>query len=252
MKLISTSILVAGLFVFSDITFGHGTETHAAESQAVEQTDVTSPASDISAGDQLEEAPKFLRGDQSDSELESEPETHNVQSMAEMPAMEANPDPVSRLGEALEDFTFDDFPTLHPMVVHVPVIMIPMALLFGLMGVFITHRHLVALAVAFALTGVLGGYVAAFPMHPHTRGLPEAALVTLQQHDFFAYSTLGITAFSVVVGAITLLQPNLITRGLLVVTLLLASVGVSVTAHYGGTLTYVHGVGVNGNYLDAH
>jgi uncharacterized membrane protein len=252
MKLISTSILVAGLFVFSDITLGHGTESHAEESQAVEQPAVTVPTSDISAGDPSEETPKSLSDDQSDGKLETEHETHNEQSMDEKPAMEAKPDPVSRLGEAIEDFTFDDFPTLHPMVVHVPVIMIPMALLFGLMSIFFTHRHFVALAVAFALTGVLGGYVAAFPMHPHTRGLPEAVLVTLQQHDFFAYSTLGITTFSVVIGAIALLKPNLITRSLLVVTLLLASVGVSVTAHYGGTLTYVHGVGVNGNYLDKH
>jgi uncharacterized membrane protein len=252
MRLISTSIWVAGLFVLSDVTLGHGTESHAEESQAVEQPTITGSASDISAGDQSDEVEESGRDDQSAVEYESEHETLNVQSKVEKPAMEATPDPVSKLGEAIEDFTFDDFPTLHPMVVHVPVILIPVALLFGLMGIFFTHRHFVALAVAFALTGVLGGVVAAFPMHPHTRGLPEAALVTLQQHDFFAYSTLGITAFSVVVGAIALLKPNLITRGLLVATLLLASLSVSVTAHYGGTLTYVHGVGVNGNYLDPH
>ncbi len=252
MKLISTSILVAGLLVFSDITLGHGTESHAEENQSVEQPAVKSSASDISVVDQSDEAPKPRRDDQYIDEHKSEHETQKVQSMAEKPAIEAKPDPISRLGEAIEDFTFDDFPTLHPMVVHVPVIMIPVALLFGLMGIFFTHRHFVALAVAFAFTGVLGGYVAAFPMHPHTRGLPEAARVTLQQHDFFAYSTLGITTFSVVVGAIALLKPNLLTRGLLAAILLLASLGVSVTAHYGGTLTYVHGVGVDGKYLDTH
>jgi hypothetical protein len=110
----------------------------------------------------------------------------------------------------------------------------------------------VGLAVAFASAGVLGGYIAAFPMHPHTKGLSEAAAKVLQQHDFFAYSTLSITAISVLIGAFALLKPGFLSKGLLAVVLLLASLCVSVTAHYGGTLTYIHGVGVNGNYLDKH
>lgn len=108
------------------------------------------------------------------------------------------------------------------------------------------------LATGFALAGLVGGYIAAFPMHPHTHGLSEAAARTLQQHDFFAYSTLGVTAFSVVTGVTAMLKSNLLTRGLLALTLLIASVRVSLTAHYGGRLTYVHGVGVQGNFLDEH
>ncbi len=87
-------------------------------------------------------------------------------------------------------------------------------------------------------------------MHPHTRGLPEAALVTLQQHDFFAYSTLGITAFSVLLGAVTLIKPNLVARVFFVTALFVASLFLSVTAHYGGKLTYIHSVGVKGHFLD--
>ena len=252
MRLLYAHVFIAGLLLFSEATLGHGTESHAEESQAIEQPTDAAPAVNISSDNQPDEAPQSPVNDNSNETQESANQTDKAQSQAKKSVMTAKPGPASRLGKAIEDFKLDDFPTLHPMVVHVPVIMIPLAFLFGLTSIFFANRYFVVLATAFAAAGVLGGYVAAFPMHPHTRGLSEEAARTLQQHDFFAYSTLGITAFSVVVGVIALLKSNFLNRGLLAVALLLASLSVSVTAHYGGTLTYVHGVGVNGNYLDAH
>ena len=183
---------------------------------------------------------------------ESTSQTDNTQVETQESPSATKLDPSGRLSQAARDFTFEDFPTLHPVVVHVPVIMIPVASLFGLMSIFFASRSFVMLATAFALAGLAGGYIAAYPMHPHTHGLPEAAAATLQQHDFFAYSTLVVTAIAVVIGVAAMLMSNLFTRVLLAVTLLIASLCVSVTAHYGGTLTYVHGVGVQGKFLDEH
>lgn len=249
--------LIAGLLVFSELSLGHGSEKHgeenqAEESQTVEQSPSTSPAATISADIHSDGSPPSQAVEQSSEPQQSAEVTASTNPLAETAAMPAKSNPLSRLGKAIEDFSLHDFPTLHPMVVHVPVIMIPVAFLFGLISLFLSNRYLVTLTTAFAAAGMLGGYVAAFPMHPHTRGLSEAAARTLQQHDFFAYSTLGITAFAMFVGVTAMLRPNFWIRGLLALTLLLASLCVSVTAHYGGTLTYVHGVGVNGNYLDSH
>lgn len=260
MKIVRPSlvlVLIAGMLVFSELTLGHGSEKHgeespAEESETVKQTPATSPAANTSSDIQSEELPQSRTDDQSNAVSEPADPANNAKPLAETAAMPAKPDPLFRIGNAIEDFSLHDFPTLHPMVVHVPVIMIPVAFLFGLISIFSGNRYPVALATAFASAGVLGGYIAAFPMHPHTRGLSEAAARTLQQHDFFAYSTLGITAFAVVVGVISLLKPHFLSKGLLALTLLLASLCVSVTAHYGGTLTYIHGVGVNGNFLDSH
>jgi len=252
MRKLFTSVLIAGLFVFSEISLGHGTESHVEESQAVEQSPATSPVATSSTDDQLIEVQQPRMDDHPNDVNEPDNETSDIQSMIEKPSAPPKPDPRSKFGKAIEDFTLDGFPTLHPMVVHVPVIMIPVAFLFGIISLFFTNRYFVGLAVAFASAGVLGGYIAAFPMHPHTRGLSETASKVLQQHDFFAYSTLSITAISVVIGAFVLLKPGFLSKGLLAVVLLLASLCVSVTAHYGGTLTYIHGVGVNGNYLDMH
>jgi len=252
MKYHLVCFLIAGLFVVSEISLAHGNESHVEESQVVEQPPAAISVVPGSTDDQLIEAQQPEMNASPDGNGQPDQETRDSQYLVEKSSAPPRTDPVWRLGQALEDFTLDDFPTLHPMVVHVPVIMIPLAFLFGIISLFFTNRYLVALSVVFALAGALGGYIAAFPMHPHTRGLSEAAIRTLQQHDFFAYSTLGITASSVVIGVFALLKPGFFSKGLLVVALLLASLCVSVTAHYGGTLTYIHGVGVNGNYLDKH
>lgn len=246
------SILIAGLFVFSEIALGHGTENHAEESQATEQSNDSVPAATMSSDSPPDEASKSSVDDKSNEPHEAVNQTDKAKIQAEKSATTAKPDPAARIAKAIEDFEHDDFPTIHPMVVHVPVIMIPVAFLFGLISIFFANRYFVVLATAFALAGLMGGYIAAFPMHPHTHGLSEAANRTLQQHDFFAYSTLGVTAFSVVTGVTAMLKSNFLTRSLLAVTLFIASMCVSITAHYGGTLTYVHGVGVKGNFLDEH
>ena len=245
-------VLVAGSLVFSELSLGHGSEKHEEENQAIEQAPATNPVSTIASDIQVDELTQVPEINQSIDVHKSAGAIDNASAVHEKTMLPEKTGTVSRLGKAIDDFSLHDFPTLHPMVVHVPVIMIPVAFLFGLIGFFSKTRYFVALSTAFAAAGVLGGYVAAFPMHPHTQGLSEAAVRTLQQHDFFAYSTLGITAFAVFVGASALLKPNIWTRGILALTLLLASLCVSVTAHYGGTLTYVHGVGVNGNFLEAH
>lgn len=152
----------------------------------------------------------------------------------------------------IRDLNFADFPTLHPMAVHVPVSFIPLALLFALFGVFSARRVFTGLAFGFALGGLAGGLVAAFPLHPHTTGLSTAARETLHKHDLFAYATLWLALLAALVGLICLWKPDGLRRLLLCLVLLVASVCVSITAHYGGTLAYVHGVGVQGRYLKAH
>lgn len=75
----------------------------------------------------------------------------------------------------VRDLSLAEFPTLHPLVVHVPVTFIPLAFVFALVGVFVVHRAVIGLALAFALGGLAGGWVAAFPTHPHTSRLSAAA-----------------------------------------------------------------------------
>ena len=155
-------------------------------------------------------------------------------------------------GGIIDDLTWSDFPTLHPMIVHVPVTLIPLAFVLALVGVFAAQRTFLWLALAFAAIGLAGGFIAAFPTHPHTHGLSQAAESTLAKHDFFAYTTLWLTSLAVLVAATCIWKPVRLSRIGLALVLLLASLSVALTGHYGGTLAYVHGIGSQGRFLSAH
>ncbi len=150
------------------------------------------------------------------------------------------------------DLTLSDFPTLHPMVVHVPVTFIPLAFLFSIIGLLSARRRFFWLTLGFASAGLLGGLVAAFPLHPHTTGLSAAARLTLHKHDLFAYATLWLALASVVLASISIWKPITVARIGVSALLLLSTVSVAITGHYGGTLAYVHGIGVQGQFLSNH
>lgn len=167
---------------------------------------------------------------------------------AAKPSEGAKTAPLS-LRDVVADLTLSDFPTLHPMVVHVPVTFIPAALLFSLFSLFSVRRQFIWLTLGFAGAGLLGGLVAAFPLHPHAVGLSETAKLTLQKHDLFAYSTLWLVLTSVALASVSVFRPITLVRISLSAMLLLSTIAVVITAHYGGTLAYVHGVGVQGQFL---
>jgi uncharacterized membrane protein len=168
-------------------------------------------------------------------------------------ASDANGGNALRLfGDLASDLSLSDFPTLHPLVVHIPVTFIPIAFLFSLLNLFLAHRTFVWLTLGFALVGLLGGFIAAFSLHPHTSGLTEAASVTLQKHDYFAYGTLWLTLAGSLAALTCIWKPIRIVKAGLCALLLLSALAVAITGHYGGTLAYVHGVGVQGQFLSTH
>ncbi len=155
-------------------------------------------------------------------------------------------------GDLANDLSFSDFPTLHPVVVHIPVTLIPIAFLFSLLALLSIHRMFIWLTLGFAVAGLLGGIVAAFPLHPHTTGLSEAAKVTLQKHDFFAYGTLWLTSAAALIALLCVWKPSRVANVVLCAVLLLSALAVMITGHYGGTLAYVHGIGIQGEFLSVH
>lgn len=165
---------------------------------------------------------------------------------------DTDPSSALSLDTVVRDLTLEGFPTLHPLVVHVPVTFIPAALVFAVLALFFSQRALTWLALAFALGGLAGAFLAAVPLHPHTTGLPAAAEATLEKHEFFAFATLAFGLAAVLAAVIVLWRPRRLPKIVLSLLLLLASACVAIAGHYGGTLAYVHGVGVKGNYLTSH
>jgi uncharacterized membrane protein len=144
-----------------------------------------------------------------------------------------------------------DLPNLHPIVVHFPIMLLLLALLSQLAAFFIWRSQLDIITFILLVGGALGAYAAGNWFHPHTQNLTVAAEAVLAQHDIYADYTVWTSIAGVILKAISLW----LYKGKLwlevVITLVLAGSAVSVglAGHYGGTLAYVHGVGVQGNFV---
>jgi uncharacterized membrane protein len=146
---------------------------------------------------------------------------------------------------------FSDFANLHPIVVHLPVVLLPLAFLAQLASLFVWRQPLQWVTLAALVGGVAGAVLAVTLTHPHTHELTQAAGEVLDHHDTYASWTLWLAVAALVATGLCLWLRQ--QRWLHLLTALLigsAAVMVGITGHYGGTLVYIHGVGVQGNYVE--
>ncbi|HHG84722.1 MAG TPA: hypothetical protein ENJ82_08225, partial [Bacteroidetes bacterium] len=66
---------------------------------------------------------------------------------------------------------FDDFPTLHPLVVHFPIVLLLLAALAQLGSLLIFKHELSWVTMLLLLFGFTGAWLAGSIVHPHTSGL---------------------------------------------------------------------------------
>lgn len=136
---------------------------------------------------------------------------------------------------------------LHPMLVHFPIALLFVSVLFDIASSVFTRDSLREGACWLLGFGLIGGLAAAIAgglaEHAAERaGVPEALIET---HEALAYTTLGIMAV-LFVGRVVLRDRF---RGRVFAAYLLGAtlglLAVSATGHTGGNLVYEHGAGVN-------
>jgi len=146
---------------------------------------------------------------------------------------------------------FDEFPNLHPLVVHFPVVLLLLAVVLQLIQLFTMNRTMDWVIWLTVGGGFIGAYVAGTFVHPHTEGLTEMAKKVLEQHDKYAEWTLWSSAIAAVLKIVSLFWFKL-KRGFEIgvfVVMGLAAYSVAQAKHYGSQLVYIEGVGPQGNYV---
>jgi uncharacterized membrane protein len=154
--------------------------------------------------------------------------------------------------ETFTDWILIKIPTKHPIVVHFPIILLIISFPFFIIGVFFKKEDFRLLAVITCGVGFLGGMAATYLFHPHPSGLTVTAAKALEYHEFFARTTLIISGIATFTSATTILKTYRykIIEYITSILLFLSIISVSITGHFGGTLAYVYGIGVDGKYLD--
>ncbi|MGH1434895.1 MAG: DUF2231 domain-containing protein [Lewinella sp.] len=152
------------------------------------------------------------------------------------------------------DASMSDFSNLHPLVVHFPIVLVLLAVLTQIASLFIWKKQMDWATLLLLFGGLLSAYVASVFVHPHTTGLSEAASMVLEKHDQFAYYTLWFSGIGLLFKVISflLLKDKLWLELTIVLLLASAAFSVSKAGHYGATLAHIHGVGVQGKFIESN
>lgn len=170
--------------------------------------------------------------------------------MSNMAGM-VHPSPTSSVDSAAKDTVMADFPTLHPLAVHFPIVLLPTGFVLLALGVGFRNSGLRLAGWGTASVGTVGAWVSSTLLHVHTMGLTSAPMAIFESHELWASRTVWIASVGVVTGLVRLVwkKPGVWLDGIGLGLFLAASVAVAVTGHKGACLTHLHGVGPMGHHL---
>ena len=146
----------------------------------------------------------------------------------------------------------EDFPTLHPLIVHFAIVLIIVAAGMQLVNLWLLKPELAWITGAILLAGVLAAWLASKNFHPHTHGLTAQAQAVLDQHDKWADWTInsGLIALVLQVTNLFVFKGKRWAAGMVALVLLVSSYSVSRAGHYGSQLVHIEGVGPQGKFLE--
>lgn len=146
----------------------------------------------------------------------------------------------------------EDFPTLHPLVVHFPIVLLLLAALSQIAGLFVFNNELSWVTLFLIASGFIGAYVSGIYVHPHSIDLSEHAEKVLTAHETYAnYTTwLGGIALLLKVASHFLFKRKLWIEIVVAVVIIAAAYSVSTAGHYGAQLIHIEGIGAMGKYLE--
>jgi Cu(I)/Ag(I) efflux system protein CusF len=143
----------------------------------------------------------------------------------------------------------DAFPTLHPLVVHLPVVLLPFALLLLTLELISRQKKRQLPVIISAIGGTLGALLASYLLHPHVESMSKEAFEVLEAHDLFAYMTTGFASSACIFLLARFFRWNNKDRKwwtiLSFILLLSSSLSVAATGHLGATLSHVHEVEIS-------
>lgn len=146
-----------------------------------------------------------------------------------------------------------DFPNLHPLVVHFPIVLLIVAMLMQVAGLFFRSRPFDITVAVITGLGFLTAYLASNNFHGHAAELTGGAGALFEEHEYYAFWAVrfgGIAAIGKVVSLF--IRRRSVIEGLIAAVLIASAVSVSISGHHGAELVHKYGIGPKGEYLEQH
>jgi len=147
-----------------------------------------------------------------------------------------------------------DFPNLHPMVVHFPIVLLLLAFFSQLAALFVYRKPLSWVTLFLLAGGFLGAILASRVFHVHPEGLPASVHDVFEAHEGLAYITLWLSGIALVFKIISHFVFDTKKWAELIVLLVIlgAAITVTLTGHLGAEMVYLDQVGPGGNMVEQH
>ena len=142
-----------------------------------------------------------------------------------------------------------EFPNLHPLIVHFPIVLLLLAMIAQLAVLFFPkNNQLKWLAFLFLLTGCIGTFIAIQTAVHISGDADDKALEIFEAHQRFGNLTLWFSLAATIIRCVTLKWFK--KKGVeifLTILLITISVLVTITGHHGAQLVHIYDVGPKGN-----
>lgn len=150
--------------------------------------------------------------------------------------------------------SLSDFPRLHPMIVHFPIVFILLAFAVQLFSFFVFKRELSWVSLVLTALGFVGSVLASKLFHggdPMLSSLDPIARATFEKHEHYAELT---EVFSGIAAIVKIISHFVFKRSLwtgLIATILMgcAVYAIHTTGEMGARLVHIDAIGVQGNKI---
>lgn len=149
---------------------------------------------------------------------------------------------------------FSDFPNLHPLVVHFPIVLLLLAFFSQIAALFVYRKPLSWVTLLLLAGGFLGALLASQVFHAHAEGLSESAHEIFETHESLASVTLWLSGIALVFKIIShfVFDAKKWAEWIVLLVITGAAVTVSLTGHLGSQMVYLEEIGPGGNKVEQH
>ena len=147
-----------------------------------------------------------------------------------------------------------EFPTLHPLIVHIPIVFLLMSAVMQVVSLFLFKKELAWTAWSILLIGFLGAYASSTWFHAHTTELSPETQHILEEHEAYAAYTQWMAGVALLIQSINLffLKRKMWLNSIVAILVIAAAVFVALAGHHGAELVHKHGIDAKGYRLEQH